>query len=114
MDQLGQGVEIFVGRTRNNLCRVEAIGQYAARRGSHSGCFFQFEDNSPLTKPKFVAKVRQVLEAVGLPCNCFAGHSFRIGAATAAAHAGMEDSVIQLLGRWSSAAFLAYIRTRTG
>ena len=37
--------------------------------------------------------------------------SFRIGAATAAAQAGVEDSVIQLLGRWSSAAFLAYIRT---
>lgn len=111
MDQLGQGVDVFVGRTRNILCPVEAIGQYVARRGSHSGCFFQFENNSPLTKPKFVAKIREVLEAIGLPYTCFAGHSFRIGAATAAAHAGVEDSVIQLLGRWSSAAFLAYIRT---
>ena len=32
------------------------------------------------------------LEAAGLPCNHFAGHSFRIGAAPAAAKASIEDS----------------------
>lgn len=110
-DQLGRGVDVFVGRTGSILCPVEAISQYVALRGSRPGCFFQFEDHTPLTKPKFVARVRQVLQALGLPYDCFAGHSFRIGAATAAAQAGVEDSVIQLLGRWSSAAFLAYVRT---
>jgi len=55
--------------------------------------------------------VRNALEAVGLPHAQFAGHSFRIEAATAAAGAGVEDSVIRTLGRWNSSAFLAYIRT---
>ena len=48
---------------------------------------------------------------MGLPESNFAGHSFRIGATTAAANAGIEDSTIQMLGKWSSAAFLSYIRT---
>ena len=55
--------------------------------------------------------MRNALQAIGLPYQNFAGHSFRIGAATAAARAGVEDSKIQAMGRWSSGAFLAYIKT---
>ena len=37
-------------------------------------------------------------------------HSFCIGGATAASAAGIPDSTIQILGRWSSNAFKNYIR----
>ena len=37
-------------------------------------------------------------------------HTFRIGGASAAASAGVPDSVIQILGRWKSDAYRRYIR----
>ena len=53
---------------------------------------------------------REALTAIGLDPAQYVGHSFRIGAATTGAAAGIEDSTIQALGRWSSSAFLSYIR----
>ena len=64
--------------------------------GSNLGPFFRFSDGSPL---RFTQQVHEVLQALGFPYTEFAGHSFRIGAATAVAKAGMEDSVIHTLGR---------------
>ena len=64
-----------------------------------------------MTRLAFVDEVRKVLDRAGLPAREFAGHSFRIGAASTAAAAGLEDSTIQTLGRWRSAAYLLYIRT---
>ena len=53
---------------------------------------------------------RGALEKVGLDAAQYTGHSFSIGAATVAAKAGMEDSVIKTLGRWRSLAYLEYVR----
>ena len=42
------------------------------------------------------------MQATGHPESQFAGHSFQIGVATTAASAGIEDSIICILGRWNS------------
>ena len=110
-DQFGKGVEVIVGRTGDLLCPVAAVAAFMAARGTSPGPFFIFRDGTALTKGRFVEITRQAIHDVGLPEEQFAGHSFRIGAATAAAQAGLEDSCIMMLGRWSSTAFHRYIKT---
>ena len=109
-DQLGKGVDVFVGKSGDRSCPVAATLLYVRIRGPAVGPFFVREDGVPLTKAAFVGKVRSALTTLGVASNDYAGHSFRIGAATAASLAGLEDSVIQSLGRWNSAAFRRYIR----
>ena len=109
-DQFGNGVDVVVGKTGDALCPVAAVCAFIAHRGSSPGPFFTFADHTPLTKPKLVEILRAALDDLGLPQEQFAGRSFRIGAATTAAQVGLEDSVIRMLGRWNSRAFLRYIR----
>ena len=109
-DQFGVGANIILGRTGQSLCPVTAIIAYLVIRGSGPGVFFQRPQAQVVTKAWFVDQLRSILSAVGLPQHLYAGHSFRIGAATTAAMAGVEDSTIQTLGRWQSAAYLQYVR----
>ena len=53
--------------------------------GSNPGPLFRFSNGDSPTKFKFTQEVHEVLQALRLPYTDFAGHSFRIGAATAAA-----------------------------
>ena len=110
-DQFGRGADIILGRTGLDLCPVIAVLGYVASRGAHHGPFFITSSRKPLLKARFVEFIRETLDSIGFPHQEYTGHSFRIGAATTAALAGVEDSTIQLLGRWQSAAFLRYIRT---
>ena len=55
--------------------------------------------------------VRSALELGGIAASRYSGHSFRIGAATSAAMAGVSDAMIKTLGRWQSSAYTLYIRT---
>ena len=109
-DPMGRGVDVYFGPANGLLCPVRALLSYATGRGDRPGPFFIHPDATPLTKTHFVGAVRLALRQAGLEPRDYAGHSFRIGAATTAAMAGLEDSLIQSLGRWSSAAFLGYIR----
>ena len=107
-DQYGNGSDVVLGRTGDSLCPVSALMRYVDHRGSLAGPFFLDSSQAVITKQRFVERIREILTSIGLPQHQYAGHSFRIGAATTA---GIEDSTIQTLGRWHSAAFLRYIRT---
>ena len=110
-DPFRVGVNLFIGRTRNSLCPVTAVLCYMVARGRGSGPFFRFENGSPLTRSKFVDKVKEALSIAGVDCTTYSGHSFRIGAATTAARRGISDATIKMLGRWKSSAYQVYIKT---
>ena len=110
-DPFGAGVTVHLGRTGRTICPVAAILNYLALRGQQPGPLFTFQDGSPLSKQKLLTHLHQALECQGVDCSGITGHSFRIGAASTAARVGLEDSLIQTLGRWRSSAYLRYIRT---
>ena len=69
-------------------------------RGPGVSPLFKLEDGSPLTRAKFVEKVKEALALAGVDSKGYSGHSFCIGAATAAAKQGISDAFIKMLGRW--------------
>ena len=110
-DPFRRGVQIVIGRTGGSLCPLAAVLSYMAIRRSGEGPLFKFSNGLALTRARFVARVREVLQEVGIDQSKYAGHSFRIGAATTAAARGVQDSLIKTMGRWQSVAYQMYIRT---
>ena len=110
-DPFRQGVTVYVGATQSNIFPVAAVLSFMVTRGDTSGPLFREEDGKYLTRANFVAGVRSALREAGYPAEKYAGHSFRIGAATAAGKCGIQDSLIKTLGRWESSAYTSYIRT---
>ena len=84
-DQFGAGVGIILGHSGKDLCPVSALLSFISARGSTPGPFFLDSGRKPIIKPWFVEKIRECLNRAGLPQHQYAGHSFRIGAATTAA-----------------------------
>ena len=92
------------------ICAQSLLCCHIYLTGNFPGPLFCWKNKIPLSKSNFVSHVRLGLLRANLPADKYAGHSFRIGAATTAASAGIEDSTIQTLGRWQSSSYLLYIR----
>lgn len=110
-DPFGQGVLIYVGKTGTPLCPVTALLNFMAVRPRGNGPLFVHDDGSPLTRDQFVRMTKHALQLAKMETAGYSGHSFRIGAATAAAAAGVPPYFIKMLGRWQSEAYHTYIRT---
>ena len=73
---------------------------------------FQLSSGLPLSRPLFTQYIQRALLEAGVPqASQYMSHSFRIGAATSAADAGIPSWLIKTMGRWSSEAYKVYIRT---
>ena len=109
-DAVGAGHFLYIGVTGTNLCPVLALRSYLAHLGSLAGPLFFWVDRSPLTANQVNHYLRVILSRAGVS-GPFSSHSFRIGAATSVAAAGLPDHLIQTLGRWTSQAYRCCIRT---
>lgn len=100
---------LVIGR-QSHFCPVQVLLDYLSRRGYSPGPLFILGDGSPVSRAAFTEKLSMAIKYCGLDPSRYKGHSFRIGAASHAADAGMSDAQIRALGRWKSNAFQKYIR----
>ena len=70
---------------------------------------FQFRDGSYLSRRSLASNLHALIDMCGLHSKDYNTHSFRIGAATTAAAAGIPSWLIKLLGRWRSDSYESYI-----
>lgn len=112
-DPFGKGVDIYFGRTSTPICPVIGLLNYMAVRpkGDNSSPLLIHADGSPLTREQFVRMVKKTLHMANIDESGYSGHSFRIGAASSAAAAGVPAYFIKMLGRWESEAYHLYIKT---
>ncbi|XP_065884053.1 uncharacterized protein [Dysidea avara] len=104
-DPFRKGVTVYLGRADGDRCPVSAVLAYMVQRGPDKGPFFWFTKDRFLTQEWLVTAMRAALGQAGLDSRKYAGHSFRIGAATTTARSSLLDSLIKTLGRWESAAY---------
>ena len=83
-----------------------ALVHFLSTRRPGPAPLFCFDNGSYLTREGIV----HILRAAYPAQSALNTHSFRVGGATALSIAGVPDSVIQILGRWSSDSFLRCIR----
>lgn len=113
-DQLHHGEEVHISQSGGQLCPVTAMRRYMKSRKQqrrNRDPLFIFSNSKPLTRHSCLKHLRHFLEKAGYSPQLFNTHSFRIGAATHAAHLGMPSHHIKLLGRWHSTAYQRYTRS---
>ena len=90
-------VTIFLKQTQADLCPVKALVSYLEIQGTNPGPLFVTEDRLPLATPTFLKMLHSTLSKASIDPSQFKSHSFRIGAATTAAAAGVHSSIIKSL-----------------
>ena len=108
-DPFASGYTVLLGPSGQSICPVAALSRYLSIRGHAPGPLFLRSNGQPLSPFLVNSWLRSILASAGIHGN-YSSHSFRIGAATSAALSGIPDHVIKALGRWSSDAYLTYIR----
>ena len=126
-DWVGQGCERTHFKSGSDLCVVSALAVwmvlttnmppeaplFALPEGVTVGCTMN-DNQVGHVRLLQKADLARVLKATAVQCGqrpeLFAGHSCRIGGATALLQANVDPSVIQIIGRWASDVWKLYTR----
>ncbi len=113
-DPFRLGYKITLYKNNSDICPVNALMRYFSLRrglvGNLQEPLFLLPPMQVLTRKTFMDLFHRVCLAANVSCDGLKGHSFRIGAATAAAEAQTPDYLIQTLGRWKSSSYTRYTR----
>jgi len=110
-DPFRRGCTVVIYSTKSSTCPLKAFNHHQKLSGSVplTDPVFQAGRFKPLSRAAVTKTLRALLHQAGVNDLQYASHSFRIGAATTAAAAGLPAWLIKQLGRWSSNAYLTYI-----
>ena len=110
-DQTGRGTIISMGYTHRTSCPVMALQAYFKHcTALPRVALFHSHTGRPLTSSAMRAILKDLLLRGGYNTSKYNTQGLRIGAATAAARAGLPPSTIQRLGRWSSTIYTTCTR----
>ena len=111
-DRFGKSATVLIGATGSSTCPVRAMQKFlVSRRCQSPGPLFRLSNGHLLTRSSISTMTKSLLRAADVDPGSYSSHSYRIGAATAAADAGLPDHLIKTLGRWRSNAYQTYIHT---
>ncbi|XP_060585109.1 uncharacterized protein LOC132741045 [Ruditapes philippinarum] len=109
-DQYGRGSVLKIKRSNSAICVVSNMLEFLKRRPQVDGPLFCHLNGKPLTRYQFTSVLKKCLNNLRLDYGKFTSHSFRIGAATAAAMLGYDVETIKRAGRWRSEAYRVYLK----
>jgi hypothetical protein len=108
-DPFREGTHIVIA----NRTAIDAMIAYvdtAKHRSSESPLFVVA--GKPLDVTTLIQRTQSMLQLARIAnADKYTGHSFRRGGATSLHVAGVSDSLIKVMGRWKSFAFVRYIDT---
>lgn len=110
-DRMNKGTSVVIAKNNSAFCPVASMLSYLKTRPAPapSDRLFVVDGSRPMTRFWFSARLRELRSNCGLSPEVYTAHSLRIGAATTAALLVPTPS-LKSLGRWSSAAYVRYIR----
>lgn len=109
-DKSNKGVTIPVARINGPICpytHMKAL--FDSRPYNPDSPLFALSSGS-FSRQKVIDAMHRRIAALGIPAYDYLGHSFRKGAAQAAAAAGILEDECMIMGRWKGSAVKRYFR----